>query len=61
MEPVLGGLEWMEGDVPTPFGKIHVEVRGKEVKVTSDGGHGTLIVDDRRINIPANKETTLNR
>ena len=48
VEPVLGGLEWMEGDVPTPFGKIHVEVRGKEVKVTSDGGHGTLIVDGKR-------------
>ena len=24
IKPSLGGLEWMEGDVPTPFGKIHV-------------------------------------
>jgi len=24
VKPNLGGLEWMEGDVPTPWGKIHV-------------------------------------
>ena len=48
VEPLLGGMEWMEGDVPTPFGKIHVEVRGKDVSVTSDGGQGTLIVRGKR-------------
>ena len=24
VKPNLGGLEWIEGDVPTPWGKIHV-------------------------------------
>ena len=61
VRPVLGGLDWFEGEVPTPFGKIRVKTDEHTVTVYSDGGHGTLIVDDRRINIPANKETTLNR
>jgi hypothetical protein len=61
VRPVLGGLDWFEGEVPTPFGKICVKTDKHTVTVYSDGGHGTLIVDDRRINIPANKETTLNR
>ena len=52
----LGGLDWMEGDVPTPFGKIHVRMTTHEVSVLSDGGQGTLIVGDQPINIPANKE-----
>ena len=51
--PVLGGLDWMEGDVPTPFGKVSVKVAGGEVSVHSDGGHGQLIVGGRRIDIPA--------
>ena len=53
VSPVLGGLEWMEGDVPTPFGLIHVEMDMSTVTVRSDGGHGTLILGDRRIDIPA--------
>jgi alpha-L-rhamnosidase len=42
VEPVLGDLQWMEGDVPTPNGKIHVYCSEKEIKVTSDSGTGTL-------------------
>ena len=53
--PVLGGLEWMEGDVPTPFGHIHVRMDRQSVTVHSDGGHGTLIVGDKHIDIPANE------
>ena len=40
--PVLGGLEWMEGDVPTPHGKVHVYRDAKTIKVSSDEGIGTL-------------------
>ncbi len=95
VRPVLGGLEWMEGEVPTPFGKIRVKVAGEAaelygsnvvgeaselygnsndttvcnaskrcniltVQVFSDGGKGTLILGNQRINIPANKEITIN-
>lgn len=56
VHPTLGGLEWMEGDVPTPFGKIHVKMNTHEIYVQSDGGHGTLIIGDQQISIPANKE-----
>jgi len=56
VKPSLGALEWMEGDVPTPFGKIHVEMNSHEVCVRSDGGHGTLIIGDTKAEIPANKE-----
>ena len=56
VNPTLGGLKWMEGDVPTPFGKIHVKMNTHEISVQSDGGHGTLIIGDQQISIPANKE-----
>ena len=52
VRPNLGGLEWMEGTVPTPFGKIEVSVHPGSVTVRSDGGSGTLILSDRRIHIP---------
>jgi hypothetical protein len=42
VEPVLGDLQWMEGDVPTPNGKIHVFCDEKEINVKSDSGTGTL-------------------
>ena len=58
VRPDLGGLEWMEGTVPTPFGKIEVSVRSGCVTVRSDGGIGTLILGDRRIQIPARKAIT---
>ncbi len=56
VHPALGGLKWMDGDVPTPFGKIHVKMNTHEISVQSDGGHGTLIIGDQQISIPANKE-----
>lgn len=41
-EPVLGGLEWMEGKVPTPDGEISLYCSKKEIRVKSDGGAGVL-------------------
>jgi len=32
----------MEGDVPTPDGKIHVYCSTKEIRIKSDTGTGTL-------------------
>ena len=59
VRPQLGDLEWMRGDVPTPFGLIHIEMDRNSISVRSDGGNGTLIIGDQRISIPAGKELTI--
>ena len=56
IKPTLGGLEWMEGEVPTPFGKICVKMDAHNVTVKSDGGHGILFINGECIEIPARKE-----
>lgn len=43
IEPVLGGLQWMEGTVPTPYGNINIYTTTKEIKVSAKGGIGTLL------------------
>lgn len=35
-------MQWMEGDVPTPKGKVHVYCNTEEIKVKSEMGTGTL-------------------
>ena len=60
VKPVLGDLKWMRGDIPTPFGKIHISMSQHEVSVYSDGGHGTLIIGNRSIDIPAKQEIKTN-
>ena len=58
VRPNLGGIEWMEGAVPTPHGSIRVRVDADGVRVASDGGDGTLVMPDgRRVPIPAGKTT----
>ncbi|WP_316784753.1 alpha-rhamnosidase [Pedobacter frigiditerrae] len=42
VEPNLGGLEWMEGKVPTNNGEIAVSVSKKEIKVKAADGVGKL-------------------
>ena len=69
VHPTLGGLEWMEGEVPTPFGKISIKIqerrregekeRRKEVTVFSDGGQGSLIIGDRQIDIPPQQQINI--
>ena len=58
--PVLGGLDWFQGEVPTPFGLIRVRMDAHAIVVSSDGGKGTLIIGNQHIAIPANKEITAN-
>ena len=41
-EPVLGGLEWMQGKVPTPNGEIEVKCSGNKIEIKSTTGTGTL-------------------
>ncbi len=40
--PDLGGLEWMQGKVPTPGGDIEVYMSSTEIKVTGACGTGVL-------------------
>ncbi|HJD75851.1 MAG TPA: alpha-rhamnosidase [Bacteroides reticulotermitis] len=46
--PVLGGLKWMEGTVPTPNGDIHVYMDTKTIKVKATEGKGYLTIQSRR-------------
>lgn len=56
IRPVLGDLEWMEGTVPTPFGKISICMDKKKVCIKSDGGIGTLVIGGKRHTIPAGED-----
>lgn len=42
IEPNLGGLDWMEGKVPTPSGHVELYCSKKEIKVKADAGNGIL-------------------
>jgi len=42
VEPKLGGLQWMQGTVPTPNGDIKVYCNTKQVKISGGEGMGTL-------------------
>ena len=57
--PHNGGLEWMEGDVPTPFGKIHVRTGPTAVTVRSDGGKGRLTAFGKTTAIPEKTEVSI--
>ena len=57
VRPDLGGLDWMEGDVPTPSGPVHVSVRDGVATVRGNGaGTGTLFWNGRTTTIPPNGE-----
>lgn len=58
--PCLGDLKWMRGDVPTPYGNIHVDMTRKQVTIEATGcGTGTLVIGKRRITIEPNKRITV--
>ena len=42
IEPDLGGLQWMKGEVPTPAGNIVVSVTQKQITLQTAGGKGLL-------------------
>ena len=46
--PCLGGLKWMEGTVPTPYGNIHIYMDKKVIRIKSDGGKGVLNIPTRK-------------
>jgi alpha-L-rhamnosidase len=42
VEPSLGGLDWIEGKVPTPHGEIALRIDRTRMKVSTPGGQGVL-------------------
>lgn len=42
IEPQLGGLQWIDGKVPTPDGDVSVYCSTNQIKVTGAAGTGTL-------------------
>ncbi|WP_374163415.1 alpha-L-rhamnosidase C-terminal domain-containing protein [Arcticibacter sp. MXS-1] len=42
VEPVLGGLKWMEGSVPSPAGDLNVYCSEKEIRISGIAGAGIL-------------------
>lgn len=42
VEPNLGGLQWMQGKVPTPDGEVELYCSGNEIKIKGAAGTGLL-------------------
>ena len=59
VRPSLGDLEWMQGDVPTPHGMIHVEMNRHEVKVLATEGNGTLFIAGQQIPVKSGTEVCI--
>jgi len=55
--PVLGGLEWMEGKVPTPAGNIELYCSKTQVKIKGAAGMGTLRIKSKTM--PVCKEAAI--
>lgn len=47
IKPNLGGLEWMEGKVPTPKGEVSIYCSKKEMKVKAAEGEGKLVFESQ--------------
>ncbi|MBB6130628.1 alpha-L-rhamnosidase-related protein [Mucilaginibacter lappiensis] len=59
IEPALGGLQWIEGKVPTPDGEIAVSVTRSLIKIKTAGGKGTLRL--KSIKVPKCKSGSIKR
>jgi len=47
VEPNLGGLQWMQGKVPTPKGDITMYINKQQIKITGATGVGTLRIKSK--------------
>ena len=59
IRPALGDLDWLQGDVPTPHGMIHVEMNRHEVKVFATEGSGTLYIADQQVPVRSGIEVCI--
>lgn len=58
IDPVLGGLEWMQGKVPTPNGEVELYCNKTEIKLsTANAGVGTLTIKSKTL--PVSNEGTI--
>lgn len=57
--PNLGGLESMEGTVPTPRGEIRIKADKNKLSVIATAPGGVLITRNNKISLPACKEVIL--
>ncbi len=58
--PVLGGLKWMEGTVPTPNGDIYVYMDKKQLKVKGTNGIGWIHLKGKQpVKVQPNQEITI--
>ena len=58
VQPQLGGLEWMQGKVPTPHGDIEIYCSTKQIKIKSATGTGTLKIKSKTK--PTGKDIVVN-
>ena len=47
VQPQLGGLQWMQGKVPTPNGDIEMYCNAKQIKIKGAAGVGTLRIKSK--------------
>jgi len=47
IKPNLGGLKWMEGNVPTPNGSVNLYCSTEEIKLKASEGEGTLMIKSK--------------
>ncbi len=47
IQPQLGGLQWMQGKVPTPNGDIEIYCSSKQIKIKAPKGTGTLKIKSK--------------
>jgi hypothetical protein len=47
--PALGGLQWMEGKVPTPNGVIALKVSTTSIQIQSPTGEGVLRIRSKSV------------
>lgn len=62
VRPTLGGLEWMQGTIPTPNGEIRVKMDRQSISVYATEGEGVLHLPTGGdpIRIECGKELTIN-
>lgn len=58
IQPQLGGLQWMQGKVPTPNGDIEVYCSTKQIKIKAATGVGTLKIKSKTK--PTGKDIVVN-
>ena len=49
IRPILGGLQWMRGVVPTPYGEIQISMDSQHIKIKATEGQGFMYFHSRKM------------